>query len=167
VEDDGIGFLPRYLAPAAIAGLLVSLLLPWWRVDYTNAGGLRYESIRVWAFQEGGAYAERWATTATGLLVAAAMLLLFVRTSGRSWHYEPRIYRRDLWVAALLVAAGLASAWLWPQDVPGFWHTRGTDDFQEAARPAAGWWLALLSLIGVVVAAYRAGMSARKTPSEK
>ncbi|MEA3202384.1 MAG: hypothetical protein QOI63_50, partial [Thermoplasmata archaeon] len=89
-------------------------------------------------------------------LAGLALVLLFVRVASRGWAHEPRAWRRDLAIAALLVLLALASAMLWPLELP-FWGGRdymlenGTGaELTIVANPGLGWWLAAVA--GAIVA---------------
>lgn len=112
-----------------------------------------------------------WGPHLTGGLLAAAAALLAVRLAGRSWWYEPRVWRRDLFVASGLAAAAVASTLLWPQSVPYFWgsrtavHNETAQVFTESGLPGLGWWLAVLAAAALAVAAGLARVPDTSTPS--
>ena len=149
---------PRVLAPLAFLLLVTSVWLPWWGVRNEVAGEGR-TAVAVRLFQDHPEVVHGLTLT-SGVLVAAGVLLLFVRTAGKSWHYEPRSYRRDLFVAFGLVAAGLLLTVYWPE-AHGFWSTRayeveadnGTLVYYEKALPLGGWWIAAVGAVCVGAAA--------------
>ena len=138
----------RLAIPAFLAGV-TSLLLPWWRVTWSSGGAAIRDDVR--AFRPEAPLTTGWAPWATGILVAAALALLFVRSAGRSDRHEPASWRRDLAVAAVLLVAATASCLAWPADVPSFWGGRTytvenvTTEVTETAMPGLGWWLGLLA----------------------
>lgn len=140
--------------PLAWAGFLLtvtSALVAWWRVSWSSGGAAIRDDVRL--FRPEPPLTTAWGPWLTGALVAAAALLLFVRLAARSDRYEPPAWRRDLGVAALLLAVALASALLWPSDVPAFWGGRTytadnvTTEVMETAMPGLGWWVALVAAV--------------------
>lgn len=141
--------LSRRLAiPAFLLGV-TSLLLPWWRVAWSSGGAAIRDDVR--AFRPEEPLTNAWGPWATGALVVVALALLFVRIAGRSDKHEPASWRRDLGLAAGLVAAALASCLAWPAGVPAFWGGRTymaenvTTEVTETAMPGLGWWVAALA----------------------
>ncbi len=152
----------RVLAVVAFILVVTSLWLPWWRVTYEDSGGRPYDTQDVGVFGGEHLLAHSWARWVTAALAVGATLLLFVRIAGRSWTYEPGIWRRDLGVAALLCGLALASCLLWPSQVPSFWGGRtfaldnATGTFSEFAMPGLGWWVALLAALLAGLARWKA-----------
>lgn len=142
-----------FTAGAAFLLLATALLLPWWVVS-NQVGGLSTGLAAVYPFGASQAFVHPEAKLVTGLLVAAALALLFLRVASRAWAHEARVWRRDLAVSMLLVLLALASGMFWPlaeAQVP-FWGGRtylldnGTGaQLTVAANPGLGWWLALLA----------------------
>ena len=145
----------RPLAITAFILGITAVWLPWWRVRYVSTDGTVYEGVSVRLFAPAEPYTTSWGPHATGAGLLLLLLWLFVRTAGASHRYEPRAWRRDLGLLTLLSALLVASAFLWPLDLPHFWGTRdfsdGVERFREDARPVLGWWLqaaASLALLG-------------------
>jgi hypothetical protein len=147
---------------ALLAFLLVAtaLLLPWWRLTYEADGVVSVYDFRAFRPQEPAT--TSWGPWLTGLLAGAAAAVLFVRLAANSHEHEPASWRRDLRVAAGLVAAALASCLLWPADVPWFWGGRTYSDpaiegpaTTEAAMPGLGWWVALAALLAAALASWK------------
>lgn len=139
----------RRLAIAAFLLAVTSLLLAWWRVSWSTAGTTLRDDVRL--FRPEDPLTTTWGPWLTGALVLVAGGLLFVRLAARSDRHEPRSWRRDLGIAAALLAAALASCLLWPADVPAFWGGRTytadnvTTEVTEVAMPGLGWWVALVA----------------------
>jgi hypothetical protein len=157
----------RALAFAAFLLTVTALLLPWWRVTLDDGSMSASEDFRVFRPEE--PWTTSWAPWVTGLLAAAAALLLFIRIAGNSHLHEPASWRRDLAVAAGLLAAALASCLLWPDIVPSFWggRTYQYDNVTgpattETAMPGLGWWVAFVALLLAAFASWRA----RREPDE-
>jgi hypothetical protein len=138
----------RVLAFAAFVLAVTALLLPWWRVTLDD-GAIAYR-FDFRPFQPAEPWTTGWAPWLTGLLAAAAALLLFVRLAANSHEHEPASWRRDLAVAAGLLLAAALSCLLWPEAVPSFWggrtyHAANTTGpaTTETAMPGLGWWLGL------------------------
>lgn len=146
----------RRLGLAAFLLAITSLFLPWWGVTHETDVWTGAESVAP--FRPEPPLTTPWGPWATGLLVVVAALLLFLRLAGRSDHYEPAVWRRDLRVCAGLVLAACASALLWPADVPSFWGGRTyqvdnvTTVVTEVAAPGLGWWVAAVAGILLLVA---------------
>jgi hypothetical protein len=140
----------RALAFVAFLLLVTALLLPWWRVTLDDGTIASRYDFR--AFQPDEPWTTGWAPWVTGILAAAAAVLLFVRLAAGSHLHEPASWRRDLAVAAGLVAAAVVSCLFWPEAIPSFWggrtyHLANTTgpDTTETAMPGLGWWLALVA----------------------
>lgn len=171
MDGDEDGFEDRRLTrsrPVAFAAFLLaitSLLLSWWRVTWDRVG----EDVRP--FRPEPPLTTSWAPWLTGILVALAIVLLFVRIAARSDRHEPAIWRRDLGIAALLMATAVLSALLWPADVPAFWGGRTyrvenvTTTVTETARPVLGWWVALAAT-ALLALARRMAWPLREPPAE-
>lgn len=138
----------------AITGFLLavtSLLLAWWRVAWTSGGPALRDDVRVFRPEE--PLTTSWGPWLTGILVVAALVLLFVRIAGRSERHEPPAWRRDLGIGAALMAAALLSCLLWPSGVPAFWGSRTytadnvTTEVTETAMPGLGWWVAVAAIL--------------------
>jgi hypothetical protein len=153
------------IATFLVGTTLLAIPFSWWRVTYTveNLEGADVADTRLWSGAE--PMAHPWATILTGCLLAAAMLLLFVRLAARSFRLEPAAWRRDVAVATLLLVATLASTLLWPADVPTFWggRTYTIDDpgwtggaVTEVAMPVWGWWFAVVATACAAVAWWKA-----------
>lgn len=138
------------LAVAAFLLAATSLLLPWWALQ-ASLGGVTGElvpAIGLWGPNpEVAEPAMVWLTVG---LLAAALLLLFVRVAAASWRHEPAAFRRDLLIAGALLGLACASVWFWPVEFP-FWGTRAyTDNItgdptNVIGSPAFGWWLAAIA----------------------
>lgn len=156
----------RRLAIAAFLLAVTSLLLAWWRVTWTTAGTAVRDDVRLFRPEE--PLTTAWGPWLTGGLVLAAVGLLFVRIAARSERHEPPAWRRDLGVAALLLALALLSGMLWPAEVPSFWGGRTyavenvTTEVTETAMPGLGWWVALVALALLVLAR----LLSRQSPSD-
>jgi hypothetical protein len=139
----------RRLAIAAFLLAGTSVLLAWWRVTWASGGSAIRDDVRLFRAEE--PLTTAWGPWLTGAFVAAALLILFVRIAARSERYEPPVWRRDLLVAAGLLALALASCLLWPAEVPAFWGGRTytadnvTTEVTETAMPGLGWWVAALA----------------------
>lgn len=147
----------RPVAFAAFLLTLTSLLLAWWRVTWDAGGPSVPDDVRP--FRPEPPLTTEWGPWLTGGLVVVAAMLLFVRIAARSERHEPPLWRRDLAVAAVLLAAALASALLWPAEVPSFWGGRTyTDNLTdgepttEVASPGLGWWTALVAMLLLLLA---------------
>lgn len=146
--------LSRRLAILGFLLTVTSLLLAWWRVTWSTGGAALRDDVRVFRPEE--PLTTAWGPWLTGALAVAALLLLFVRIAGRSDRHEPPAWRRDLAVAAGLVAATLLSCLLWPADVPAFWGGRTytvenvTTQVTETAMPGLGWWVAVVGMLLLV-----------------
>jgi hypothetical protein len=132
----------RTLAAAGFILLATSALLPWWTVRLTEDGQLTDRvDLQLWDRHTIARTALQWAS---GILVAAALLALFVRIAAGSWRHEPPSWRRDLALALAAVAVALVLAWLWPTGDPRFWDTTtaAVDGVRlvEKSRPGLGWW---------------------------
>ena len=150
----------RALALAAFLLAVTALLLPWWSVTLDD-GALSYR-FDFRAFRPDPPWTTEWAPWLTGLLGAAAALLLFVRLAANSHVHEPASWRRDLVASAILLAAAVASALLWPDAVPAFWggrayHVENTTgpDTTETAMPGLGWWVAVAALVLTGLASWK------------
>lgn len=158
----------RALAVAAFLLAATALLLPWWRVTLDD-GTTAPASGDFHAFRPEEPWTTGWAPWATGLLVAAALAVLFVRLAGGSHDHEPASWRRDLVVATGLLAAAVASALLWPDAVPSFWGGRTYHyanvtgpSTTETAMPGLGWWVALVATALAGLASWKS----RRMPDE-
>lgn len=143
----------------AIGGFLLAVtsgLLAWWRVAWTSGGTTLRDDVRLFRPEE--PLTTAWGPWLTGLLAAAAAVLLFVRIAARSERHEPPAWRRDVGVAAGLLGAALLSCLLWPADVPAFWGGRTytaenvTTQVTETAMPGLGWWVAFAAALLLVAA---------------
>ncbi len=151
----------RALAVVAFLLVVTALLLPWWRVTLDD-GSIAYR-IDFRPFQPQEPWTTGWAPWLTGILAAAAGLVLFVRLAASSHLHEPSSWRRDLIVAAVLLAAAVTSCLLWPEIVPSFWggrtyvveNTTGPAT-TETAMPGLGWWLALVAAALLALASWNA-----------
>ncbi|MGB0652946.1 MAG: hypothetical protein ACPGQL_07075 [Thermoplasmatota archaeon] len=144
MEDEPTPWDAR-LAVLALLLLLTSFWLPWWVVTVDQDGDvLDREGHHL--FRDGAPVADHSYAIATGVVVAAAAAVLFVRVAADSRHHEPPKWRRDLWLAAALTLVAAASTSLWPTDVPRFWHQYTVAGGQQVtALPGIGWWLAVVS----------------------
>jgi hypothetical protein len=147
---------------------VTALLLPWWRVTLDD-GAIAYR-FDFRAFQPAEPWTTSWAPWLTGVLAAAAALVLFVRLAANSHEHEPASWRRDLVVSAALLGGAVASCLLWPDAVPSFWggrtyHLANTTgpSTTETASPGLGWWLAV---VATGLAALAAGASRRQEPGD-
>jgi hypothetical protein len=149
----------RTLAVLAFLLVATALLLPWWRIAWESGGLEVRDDVR--AFRPEEPLTTAWAPWVTGLLAAAAALLLFVRVAADSDRHEPATWRRDLGVAAGLLLLACASCLLWPADIPAFWggRTYTADDVSvtETAMPGLGWWIALVAAALAALAFWKAG----------
>jgi hypothetical protein len=143
-----------FAAGAAFLLLATGLLLPWWVVSNRTAAAAT-PLAAVAPFDWGQAIARHLSQLATIVAVALALLLLFVRVASRAWAHEPRVWRRDVGIAALLTFAALLSGLAWPADFP-FWGGRtylldnATDErLTIVANPGLGWWLAALAFLAL------------------
>jgi hypothetical protein len=152
----------RALAIAAFLAAVTALWLPWWGVAIDDGTTEGRDDVR--AFRPEPPLTTAFGPWLTGLLAAAAVVLLFVRVAGDSHAHEPASWRRDLLVAAGLLAAAALSCLLWPADVPSFWGGRTYDAGGvrnvETALPGLGWWLAWAAALLSAGAWWKA----RKTP---
>ena len=148
---------------ALVAFLLTAtaLLLPWWRLTYEADGVQSVYDFRAFLPQEPAT--TSWGPWLTGLLAGAAAAVLLVRLAANSHEHEPASWRRDLAVAAVLLAGAVASCLLWPADVPWFWGGRTYHDptvegpaTTETAMPGLGWWVAVVALLAAVLASWKA-----------
>lgn len=149
----------RRLAIVAFLLAATSVLLAWWRVTWSSGGPAIRDDVRLFRPEE--PLTTSWGPWLTGALVAATLLLLFVRIAARSEKYEPGVWRRDLLVATVLLVAALASCLLWPAEVPSFWGGRTytaenvTTTVDEMAMPGLGWWVALTTVVLLVLARWQ------------
>lgn len=159
--DKGFAFTAFLLA-------LTALWLPWWRVSWDDGATVVRDGVSAFRPEP---LTTSWGPWLTGVLAAAAALLLFVRLAAGSRTQEPAAWRRDLAVAAGLLAAAALSCLLWPaaEAVPSFWggRTYAADNatgpsITETAMPGLGWWLSLLAAILLAIAAW----TARKQAAE-
>lgn len=157
----------KKLAVAAFLLALTALWLPWWRVAWDDGSTVLRDGVS--AFRPEPPLTTEWGPWLTGALAAAAALLLFVRLAAGSRVHEPAAWRRDLAVAAGLLAAAAASCLLWPAGVPSFWGGRTYSlanatgpATTETAMPALGWWLAVLAAVLAGLASWSAR---RQAPS--
>ncbi|MEK6985486.1 MAG: hypothetical protein AABX89_03775 [Candidatus Thermoplasmatota archaeon] len=137
-------------AIAAFLAAVTSLLLPWWGLTASlgDVSGELVPAVRLWGGNP--EVAHSWAVwLSTGLVVVAA-LLLFVRVAAASWRHEPARFRRDAALAAVLLAASCAAAWLWPVEFP-FWGMRTYTDNVTGdpsvvtGSPLLGWGMAVVA----------------------
>jgi hypothetical protein len=149
------------LAVAAFLLALTALWLPWWRVSWDDGATVLRDGVS--AFRPEPPLTTSWGPWLTGVLAAAAALLLFVRLAAGSRTQEPASWRRDLAVAAALLGAAALSCLLWPEGVPSFWGGRTYSagnatgpSTTEAAMPGLGWWLAILAAACAGLAAWTA-----------
>jgi hypothetical protein len=152
----------RSLAFAAFVLALTALWLPWWVVAWNDGLTVVRQAVRVFAPQP--PLTTAWGPWLTGVLAAAAALVLFVRLGAKSHLLEPRDWRRDLAVSAGILLLAAASCLLWPAGTPSFWGGRtyvpenGTGpSIVETDLPGLGWWLALLAAGLAAVAWWMAG----------
>jgi hypothetical protein len=157
----------RAFALAAFLLAVTALLLPWWRVTLDDGTMEARADFR--AFRPDEPWTTSWGPWLTGALVAAAALVLFVRLAAGSHLHEPASWRRDLLVATVLLAVSVASALLWPDEVPSFWGGRTYHyanvtgpDTTETAMPGLGWWLGLAAAVLAGLASWKA----RQVPDE-
>lgn len=162
----------RAFALAAFLLAATALLLPWWRVTLDDgATAPAVGDFRPFRPEE--PWTTDWAPWLTGLIVVAALLLLFVRLAANSHEHEPASWRRDLGIATGLLAAAVASALLWPDAVPSFWGGR-TYRYEnvtgpattETAMPGLGWWVALVATAMAGLASWKARRLADRSTSE-
>ena len=138
------------LAVAAFFLAATALLLPWWTLT-AELGGVSGElapPVGLWGPDAQLVKTDMvWLTVA---LLAAALILLFVRVAAASWRHESAAFRRDSAIATLLLAAACASAWFWPVEFP-FWAMRTYTDNVTGdptlviGTPGLGWWLAAVA----------------------
>lgn len=152
----------RALAIAAFLLVVTALWLPWWSRSLDDGTTEGRDDVR--AFRPQPPLTTSFGPWLTGGLAAAAALLLAVRVAGDSHEHEPASWRRDLLVAAGLVAAAALSCLLWPADVPSFWGGRTYDaggvEVVETAMPGLGWWVAWVAALLALAAWWQA----RKAP---
>jgi hypothetical protein len=149
----------RTLAFLAFLLAVTALWLPWWRVSWDDGSvELRQD---VAAFRPEEPLTTSWAPWLTGLLCAAAAVLLFVRVAANSHLHEPTSWRRDLGVSAGLLLIAVASCLLWPSATPSFWggrtYTDGGVSVTETAIPGLGWWVAVVAAALAALAFWQAG----------
>lgn len=150
VDDASRLAASRRLALPAFLLAVTSMLLSWWRVTWSSGGAAVRDDVRL--FRPEPPLTTEWAPWLTGGFVVAAAVLLFVRLAARSERHEPHAWRRDLAVAAVLLAGALLSCLLWPADVPSFWGGRTyavenvTTEVTESTMPGLGWWIATVAL---------------------
>ena len=149
----------RRLAIAAFLLAVTSILLAWWRVTWTSGGSVIREDVRLFRPEE--PLTTSWGPWLTGALVVAALLILFVRIAARSEKYEPKVWRRDLGIATVLLVVALLSCMLWPAEVPAFWGGRtyegnitDGEPVTETAIPGLGWWLTTGSVLVLALARF-------------
>lgn len=146
----------RAWAVAALLLLLTAAWLPWWTITISDGQFESGTSQGLWGQGDtGGEASMAWVWVTSGL-VALVAAWSFVRIAGRSWLYEPDVWRRDLAIQTVLVVLALASSWLWPERVP-FWggrtYTNATGVAAEASFSAGlGWVLALLAAVAFGIA---------------
>ncbi len=149
----------RHFAEAAFVAILLSLPFAWWVVTHgAEDMGIIHTKHAVNLFENAEPIAKWPQTAVTGALVVGAAILLFFRLAAGSLRFEPSAWRRDIWIAAALLGAALASAWTWPDVILQFWGTHEYGPIAgasgpinvETARPGVGWWLAALGLVLVV-----------------
>lgn len=144
--------------------LATSLWLSWWRIRFQDPFGTVIDQVDVRHFQDGAPFAHTGAVVGTTVLVALALLVLFIRLAGRSWLHEPPQWRRDLAVTAGLVLLALASCWFWPTGeavAPRFWGgvvfaANGTGGFEVRAGPGLGWWTGVVAGLCLAMSMWRA-----------
>lgn len=147
----------RWWAIAAFLLLLTSVWLPWWLVRYESQG-VRYDASAAGLFAPVVPVSNEAGPFATGILVVAILLWLFVRVAGRSWLYEAPAWRRDMAIISGATVLALGSAFAWPDEVPAFWRSHeyalanATGTFTEEALPGLGWWSALVAAVCLAVA---------------
>jgi hypothetical protein len=142
----------RRLAIAAFLLAVTSTLMAWWRVTWSSSSPDIREDVHL--FRPMDPLTTGLGPWLTGAIVVVAILILFVRIAARSEKYEPPVWRRDLGVAAVLLAVALLSCMLWPAEVPAFWGGRtyegnitDGEPVTETAMPGLGWWLAMASVL--------------------
>jgi hypothetical protein len=145
---------------------ITALLLPWWMATNRTYGfSVTYG---LWSDAGQGEDVHGGYLRLTAVLAILALPLLFVRVAGRSIFHEPRRFRRDVLAAGILMLLALASAWLWPVELP-FWGGyaypggNGTEAQHLFGSPAAGWWT---SAVAVALVAW-ALLLARGPATEK
>lgn len=137
-------------AVAAFFAAVTSLLLPWWGLTASlgRVSGELVPAVRLWGGD--ATVTNGWAVWSSTGLVVAAGLILFIRVAAASWRNEPASFRRDVAIAAVLLLASCAVAWLWPLEFP-FWGTRSYldnvtgDPSEVTGSPLVGWLLAAVA----------------------
>lgn len=164
----GVALRSRPLAAAAFLLAATALLLPWWALELDDGQVRQRDAVRP--FRPEPPLTTEWGPWLSGLLAAAAVLVLFVRLAAASHLHEPDRWRRDLAVAAAFLGAAAAAALLWPAGVPWFWGGRTHHDpdtglsVTESAAPLLGWWLALVAAVLALLAWTAARREGREEP---
>lgn len=163
----------RVFAFVAFLLTVTALLLPWWRLTFEDDVGVqRYD---FYAFRPEFPATTEWGPWMTGLIAVGAALLLFVRLAADSHVHEPTVWRRDLAIAASLLALAVASCLLWPAAFPSFWGGRTYEGESQdlfgpsttvTASPGLAWWLALVAMVLTGAAGWKAGRIERRAREE-
>lgn len=147
----------RQFAITGFLALITSALLPWWGLTWDNGQTPIRDTVSL--FRPEPPLTTTWGPWLTGILIAVAVLVLFVRIAARSEKHEPLSWHRDLRIALGTVALAIMSALLWPSGVASFWGGRtytfenGTGpSITETAAPLLGWWVAIVGLLALLVA---------------
>jgi hypothetical protein len=152
------------LAGTALMLLVTAALVPWWVLEW-SLGGVLYERLGAFPFRSTAA-TRPWAPLASGLLLVAAAIPLFLRLAGKEWRYSLPAWRRALAISTLISAAACASLLAWPDGDP-LWGTRtyetGGATVEQVSRPGIGWWVAFVAL----AASAAAWWTARREGSEE
>lgn len=152
-----------FLAGAAMLLQVTALFFDWW-VATNHTYGFTV-GFGLWSASE---ELRPHAQAGTLLLAIASIPLLFIRVAARSIEHEPPAWRRDVAIAAGLMAAALASCWLWPPDMP-FWGSvtfpsdGGLEEQVVHGRPGLGWWT---SLVALLLAAWGLRLARRGRPAQ-
>lgn len=157
----------RDLAVAAMLAVLTAAWLPWWVLEQASGGTTSSRfAVNLFARSE----VTTFMPIVTGIIVVLAALLLFVRIAGRSIIYEPDTWRRDLVVVGGAWGLALLSVIVWPLREFGFWGGRrlGNETVQVVVEqtwmPGLGFWLGIIALVLVAVAAWFARSGDSPTP---
>jgi hypothetical protein len=161
METQDRASIARGFAFAAWLLVLMSMWMPWWQARYSDANHIVYDRIGASLWQPTAELSNTWGPWVTGVLVVWLALWLFVRIAARSYHYEPKIWHRDLWLTALLAGIALATTALWPDGVnfERMWSTTiygnpvpGNEWFEERTQAGVGWWTMGAAFLCLVVA---------------